>query len=206
MERDAFIGYINWIMTKFNIGIPNYAAGILFLLLSLYLRRKILKEMLTFHLRRLRSKISLLSLSGSGTFKPVKEIQGVKMAKQPSFCFRGIPSGEFVLRFDYREKRQQALPFREAYFHQWPGPGIMGEPGCFGNNSDSTCFKKMKGKNTRFADFQKKNARQKEKLGSCRTFNELWWSSVQSSTSRVSKNIKAASKPTTMAQNLRSAG
>jgi len=159
-------------MTKFNIGIPNYAAGILFLLLSFSLSAQNPERMLTFHLRGVyESKISLLSLSGSGTFKPVKEIQGVKNGETAHLSVSGefLP-GEFVLRFDYREKEtSKPYPSEKHIFINDQDLELWVSP-VFCNNSDSTWFQKDERENTRFAEFSKENARQKEKLGQLQNF------------------------------------
>ena len=59
---------------------------------------------ITIHLRGVyESKISLLALSISKTFKPIIELQGIKNGETAtlSVAEEYLP-GEFVLRFDYK--------------------------------------------------------------------------------------------------------
>jgi hypothetical protein len=60
---------------------------------------------ITIHLRGVyESNISLLSLTGSGTFKPIKEVNGIpKGETAPLEVEEKYLPGEFVLRFDYKE-------------------------------------------------------------------------------------------------------
>jgi hypothetical protein len=60
---------------------------------------------ITVHLRGIyESKISILALSGSKTFKPIAEVQGIKNGETTKLSVsKEYLPGEFVLRFDYKE-------------------------------------------------------------------------------------------------------
>lgn len=100
------------------------------------------------------SKISLLALSGSKTFKPIAEVQGIKNGEtiKLSVSEEYLP-GEFVLRFDYKETDASTpYPSEKNIFickqdlELWVNPK-------FCNNSDSTWFQKDERENTAFAWF-----------------------------------------------------
>jgi len=127
---------------------------------------------ITFHLHGVyESKISLLALSGSGTFKPVTEIQDVKNGETAKLSVsREILPGEFVLRFDYREKEtSKPYPSEKYIFISEQDLELWVSP-MFCNNSDSTWFQKDEKENTTFAEFSKENARLKENLALLQNF------------------------------------
>ena len=124
------------------------------------------------HLRGVfNSKISLLAMSGSKTFKPISVVQGIKNGETTklSVSKENLP-GEFVLRFDYKEK-ESSTPYpseKNIFIYQqdlelWVSPKYC-------NNADSTWFQKGERENATFVQFSKENGRQKEKLGLLQNF------------------------------------
>lgn len=124
------------------------------------------------HLRGVyESKISLVSLSGTKQSKPIAEAQkiknGVTALLQVSKEF--LP-GEFVLRFDYKEKKESTpypsekrILINNQDLELWVSP-------VYCNNPDSTWFSKDERENAAFALFSKQINRQKEKLGLLQQF------------------------------------
>jgi thiol-disulfide isomerase/thioredoxin len=127
---------------------------------------------ITFHLRGIyESKISLLALSASGTFKPVTEVPGVKNGDTARLSVsREFLPGEFVLRFDYKEKETSTpYPSEKHIFISDQNLELWVSP-VFCNNADSTWFQKDERENSTFVEFSKENGRQKEKLGLLQNF------------------------------------
>jgi len=127
---------------------------------------------LTIHFRGVsESKISLLSLTGSGTFKPFSEVNAVKNGETATISvFKDKLPGEFVLRFDYKEKETSTPYPSEKYIfindqdlELWVSPKYC-------NNPDSTYFQTDERENAAFVKFSKENSRQKEKLGLLQNF------------------------------------
>ncbi len=124
------------------------------------------------HLRGVfESKISLLPLAGSNALKVLVEKSGVKSGETATIL---IPvdklPGEFVMRFDYKEKESSTPYPSEKHiiiYNQnlelWVNP-----PYC--NNGDSTYFQKDEKENTLYAQFTKENGKQKEKLSLLQNF------------------------------------
>lgn len=117
------------------------------------------------------SKITLLALSGSKTFKPIAEVQGIKNGETTNLTLslKYLP-GEFVLRFDYKDKEtSNAYPSEKYIFiynqnmELWVNPKYCNSP-------DSTWFQKGEKENSAFALFSKENGKQKEKLGVLQNF------------------------------------
>jgi len=140
--------------------------------LPLILCAKVSDVTLTIHLRGVYdSKISLLSLSGSGIFKPLTEIN-VKVngdAVKLTFPKEKLP-GEFVLRFDYKEKKSSTpYPSEKYFFINDQGLELWVNP-MYCNNPDSSYFQKDERENATFMKFSKENGRQKEKLGLLQNF------------------------------------
>ena len=127
---------------------------------------------ITIHLRGVyESKISLLALSVSKTFKPIKELPGIKNGETTrlSVSQEYLP-GEFVLRFDYKEKEISTPYPSEKYIfisdqdlELWVSPKYC-------NNEDSAYFQTEEKENSAFNRFSKENSRQKEKLGLLQNF------------------------------------
>lgn len=127
---------------------------------------------LTIHLRGVYdSKITLMSLSVSRTSKTINEIPGIKNGQTTKITVsKDYLPGEFVLRFDYREKESSTPYPSEKYFfiskqdlELWVSP-------MYCNNSDSTRFQKGERENAAFVEFSKENMKKKEKLGVLQNF------------------------------------
>lgn len=127
---------------------------------------------LTIHLRGVaESKISLMPLTGKKTLKPVAEVQGIKNGETAKMLvtMENLP-GEFVLRFDYKEKPESTPYPSEKYvfindqaLELWVSP-------IYCNNADSTWFQTGERENAAFVSFAKENAGKKEKLGLLQQF------------------------------------
>jgi hypothetical protein len=127
---------------------------------------------LTIHLRGVfESKISLLGLSNTGTWKSILEVQGIK--NQESAILRidsAYLPGEFVLRFDYKEK-ETSIPYpSEKYLfisdqnlELWVSP-------MYCNNPDSTLFQDGEKENSTFSAFLTENSRRIESTGLLQQF------------------------------------
>ena len=127
---------------------------------------------ITIHLRGVyESKISLLSLTRSGTFKPTTEGPTIKNGETTRIL---VPEksrpGEFVLRFDYKEKESSTpYPSEKYVFIGDQGLELWVSP-AFCNNADSTKFQPGERENAAFSRFSRENGRKKEKLGLLRQF------------------------------------
>ena len=107
-------------------------------------RAQVRNVAITIHLHGVyESKISLLSLSGNKIFKSSAEVQGIKNGETTRFSVskENLP-GEFVLRFDYKEKESSTPYHSEKYIfindqdmELWISP-------IYCNNVDSTWFQK----------------------------------------------------------------
>ena len=127
---------------------------------------------ISIHLRGVsESKISLLTLSDSRTFKPFKEVYAIKNGTTTFITVskEKLP-GEFVLRFDYKENESSTPYPSEKYIfindqdlELWVSPKYC-------NNADSTRFQKDERENATFVRFSKENGKQKEKLGLLQNF------------------------------------
>ncbi|OFY64911.1 MAG: alkyl hydroperoxide reductase [Bacteroidetes bacterium RBG_13_43_22] len=127
---------------------------------------------LAIHLRGVySSKISLLSLTGTNALKPIIIIDSVKNGGTAKLEVPGerLP-GEFVLRFDYRDKAsstpypsEKRIIIGSQDLELWVHP-------IFCNYADSTWFRKEEKENTAYLEFFRENARQKEILGLLQNF------------------------------------
>lgn len=127
---------------------------------------------ITIHLRGVyESKISLLPLTGANTIKPIAAVEMVKNGETTTIqVSKDYLPGEFVLRFDYKEKASSA-PYpsekRIIIYNQdldlWVHP-------IYCNNGDSTWFQKDERENTAYSRFLKENAKQKAMLGLLQNF------------------------------------
>ena len=127
---------------------------------------------ITIHLRGVySSNVSLLALTGSGTFKPIAEVQGIRNGKSASIAvLKNFLPGEFVLRFDYSETAESTpYPSEKNIFIYQQGLELWVNPK-YCNNGDSAWFQKGELENATFVKFSKENARQKEKLGLLQNF------------------------------------
>jgi peroxiredoxin len=127
---------------------------------------------ITIHLRGVyESKISLLSLSGGRIFVSIIEMPGIKNGETTTLSVPGnsLP-GEFVLRFDYKEKDLSTPYPSEKYIfindqdlELWVSP-------IYCNNADSTYFQANERENSSFVRFSNENLKQKEQLALLQTF------------------------------------
>ena len=124
------------------------------------------------HLRGVaESKIALFSLSGTKTSKSVAEVSGVENGEftKLQVTKESLP-GEFVLRFDYKEKKESTPYPSEKYIFINDQDLELSVSPMQCNNPDSTWFQKDERENTAFALFSKENSIQKEKLGLLQQF------------------------------------
>jgi len=117
------------------------------------------------------SKISLLALSPSRTFKPIIELPGIKNGETATLkVSKEYLPGEFVLRFDYKENESSTpYPSEKNIFLNEQDLQLQVHPK-YCNNADSTWFQKGETENARFAEFSKENGRKKEKLSLLQNF------------------------------------
>jgi len=111
------------------------------------------------------SKITLLNLSGSKSIEPIAEIASIKNGGTAviSVSEDKLP-GEFVIRFDYKEK-ETSTPYnseKHIFIYKQNLELWVNPPYC--NNNDSTWFQKNEKENAVFTKFTKENDKQKEKL------------------------------------------
>jgi thioredoxin-related protein len=127
---------------------------------------------ITVHLRGVtESKVSLLGQSGSKIFKTIAEVKGLHDRETSTILVsKEILPGEFVLRFDYKEKETSTPYPSEKYIfisdqdlELWLNP-------MYCNNPDSAWFQKDERENRTFAMFSEENARRKEKLALLQNF------------------------------------
>lgn len=115
------------------------------------------------------SKMTLMPLIGPNAMKPVAERDGIKDGETAVLSVsRDKLPGEFVLRFDYKEKEsstpypsEKHLIISNQNLELWVNP-----PYC--NNNDSTWFQKNEKENTVYAQFFKENGPKKANLGMLR--------------------------------------
>jgi peroxiredoxin len=127
---------------------------------------------ITIHLRGVyESKISLLALSVSNTYKPIKEVQGIKNGETTNFSVsKDILPGEFVLRFDYKEMLTSTPYPSEKYIFIYNQDLELWVSPVFSNNPDSSYFQPDERENAAFSKFSEENAVKKEKLGVLQNF------------------------------------
>jgi hypothetical protein len=127
---------------------------------------------ITVHLRNVySSKVTLLTLSGNRTFQPYKHAEAVSNGDTSTFrVSKELLPGEFVLRFDYREKESSNPYPSEKYFFMndqdldlWVNP-------VYCNNPDSTRFQEGEKENHAFMAFSKENSKHREQLGLLQNF------------------------------------
>jgi thioredoxin-related protein len=139
---------------------------LLFLISPLSLLSQTQNVFVTINLRGVyESKISLLSLTGNGTFQPIKEANGIQNGETTSLGVekKYLP-GEFVLRFDYKENQvstpypsEKRLLIGSQNLELWVNPKYC-------NNRDSTYFQPGELENTAYITFAEESFRQKEKI------------------------------------------
>lgn len=117
-----------------------------------------------------KSKISVLSLSGA-SIKTIVENPGIHNGET---AVLNIPAaelpGEFVLRFDYQEKKdsnpypaEKRIFVNKQHLELWAKPKALGNP-------DSTYFQKEETENTLFSRFSTENFKKREQLGLLQNF------------------------------------
>lgn len=143
-----------------------------FLVLSCFARAQNSGVSVTIHLRGVsESKVSLMPLSGPKQFKSIVELQSIKNGETTELQVpKEYLPGEFVLRFDYKEKKESTPYPSEKHIlinnqdlQLWVSP-------MYCNNPDSTWFQKDERENSAFALFSKENGKQKEKLALLQQF------------------------------------
>lgn len=111
------------------------------------------------------SKITLMPLVGANALKPVIEQQGVKNGGVATLIVpAGELPGEFVVRFDYKDKitstpypSEKHLFISNQNIELWVNP-----PFC--NNNDSTRFQKDEKENALYSQFVMENGKQKAQI------------------------------------------
>lgn len=117
------------------------------------------------------TNISLIPLSGARQLKTIRELKSVKPGQQAEMVIPdGFAPGEFILRFDYREKPESTPYPSEKYilignqsFDLWVHP-------MFANHPDSTWFGNGEMENAAFTRFSKENSVRKEKISLLQQF------------------------------------
>jgi len=144
----------------------------IFLILFSFVSTQAQNAPITIHLRGVyESKITLLPLSGANALKPISTIESVKNGETTTLQVpnENLP-GEFVLRFDYKEKAI-STPYpsekRIVVYNQdlqlWVHP-------VYCNNPDSTWFQKDERENTAYYRFLQEKASQMKMLGLLQNF------------------------------------
>jgi thioredoxin-related protein len=142
------------------------------LLSPFYISAQVKDVAITIHLRGVyESKITLMPLSGTKQFKSIAEVHGIKNSASTTLRIPKVNlPGEFVLRFDYKEKESSTPYPSEKYIfinnqdlELWVSPMHC-------NNPDSTWFQKDERENSTFTLFSRENTRHKEKLGLLQQF------------------------------------
>ncbi|MFO7614806.1 MAG: redoxin domain-containing protein [Bacteroidales bacterium] len=127
---------------------------------------------LTIHHRGVyESKISVLALSRTYTMQPILSEEGIKNGETVLFTIpaENLP-GEFVIRFDYKEKEtSKPYPSEKSLLISFQDIELRVHP-MFSNNADSTWFNEGELENTALAQFMSENYRQKEVLGMLQNF------------------------------------
>jgi len=127
---------------------------------------------ITIHLRGVYdSKISLLALNQSQLFKPILVVEGIKNGDTASMTVpkKYLP-GEFVLRFDYKEKESSTPYPSEKHIFIYNQDLELWVIPMYSNNADSTFFQADEKENNAFAWFSEENMMNKEKLGVLQNF------------------------------------
>lgn len=127
---------------------------------------------LSIHIRGVsESKISLLPMAGAKAYKPVLELASVKNGEA---AVLNIPSeylpGEFVVRFDYKEKPESTPYPSEKQLIVGKQPLELWVHPMFANNRDSSRYQEGETENATFARFSSENALQRKKIGLLQQF------------------------------------
>jgi thioredoxin-related protein len=155
---------------KLTLSFP--AILLIILLFPVLSSAQIQPRVITIHLRGVyESKISLLALTESRTFKPILEVPGVQNGDTARLLVTGeyLP-GEFVLRFDYREQESDTpYPSEKYIFINDQDLELRVSP-MYCNNADSTWFQAGERENATYTGFSKENGGKREKLGVLQNF------------------------------------
>jgi hypothetical protein len=127
---------------------------------------------MTIHLRGVyESKITLLALSGSNTLKPILVVDSIKNGSTSTLSIHSeeLP-GEFVIRFDYKEKEtstpypsEKRIIVGNQDLELWVNP-------IYCNNPDSTWFQQDERENKTYSAFGIENGSRKQMLGLLQNF------------------------------------
>lgn len=117
------------------------------------------------------TKITLMPLTGNNAFKPLIEKPDVKLGEA---AVLQVPKdklpGEFVLRFDYKDKESgNPYPSEKRLFISDQDLELWANPK-YANNSDSTWFQKDERENNLYVKFSKENATKREQIGLLQNF------------------------------------
>lgn len=117
------------------------------------------------------SKISLIPLAGTKAFRPVLELQSVKANTEVTLT---IPQeylpGEFVLRFDYKEKPESTPYPCEKHIVVSDQPLTINLNPMYCNSSDSSKFQPNELENDALSRFQSELGRRMQKIGLLQQF------------------------------------
>jgi hypothetical protein len=172
----VFKGLVFIIQQNFFLMLPSaipgskYIISFFFLLLelSLYSQQGTLK----IHVRGIyQTKISLLPLAGTAPSKSISEIitNGNNENAFLTVPMEWLP-GEFILRFDYKEKENSApYPSEKRMFISNQNIELWVNP-MFSNSSDSTWFGKDEKENSTYVLFSKQNTERRQKLSLLQSF------------------------------------
>ncbi len=150
----------------------NYILILVFLLTSFSLKAQQKDINIKIHVKGVyETNISLLPLAGDNALRPLIEKKYIKNGEN---CIINIPKdrlpGQFVLRFDYKQKAESAPYPSEKYFfvnnqelELWVHPMHV-------NNPDSTYFQNGEKENSLFDSFMRENSLKKKKLNLLRNF------------------------------------
>lgn len=127
---------------------------------------------LTIHHRGVyESKISILAMAANHTMQPILSRDDVKNGQVAVFSIpaENLP-GEFVIRFDYKEKEtsrpypsEKGVIINNQDLELWVHP-------MYSNNTDSTWYQEGELENSVLSSFMAENFRQKEVLGLLQNF------------------------------------
>ncbi len=156
-----------------KIKTASIAISLIFLCLNLNLSAQNTRDVnIKVHLNGVHSsKITLMPMSGAGALKPLIEKNGILNNET---VVLNVPKdrlpGQFVLRFDYKEKESSNPYPSEKYIfinnqdlELWVQPKSV-------NNPDSTYFQKGEKENTLFVNFSVESGKRKAQLGLLQNF------------------------------------
>ncbi len=152
--------------------IKRLLSAFLFALLSICGWSQNIPVSLRIHLRGVyESKISLIPLTGSNQFKSIVEVPGLKNGETTNFEVpTGELPGEFVLRFDYKEKKDSpSYPSEKRILIHMQSLELWLNP-MYCNNQDSAWFQKGERENTTFTSFLNENKKNRSMISELQNF------------------------------------